>query len=158
MFGELNQKEIEEVLHQQVIGRVGCHADNITYVVPISYAYDGQYIYGYTQEGMKIKMMRKNRSVCFEVDTMQNMAHWQSVISWGEFEELTNETERHNALLKLHERILPLVPSATTKLSPEWPFSPTDINAIKGVVFRFRLIKKTGRFENNTVPSFLAWG
>ncbi len=158
MFGELNQKEIEEVLHRQVIGRVGCHADNLTYIVPISYAYDGQYIYGLTQEGMKIEMMRKNRSVCFEVDTLQNMANWQSVISWGEFEELTNETERHNALRKLHERILPIVSSATTKLSSEWPFAPTNINTIKGVVFRLRLIKKTGRFENNTVPSFLAWG
>jgi len=158
MFGELTEEQIEEVLHHHFVGRIGCHADNMTYVVPISYAYDGKYIYGHTQEGMKIKMMRKNRNICFEVDTMQNMANWQSVISWGEFEELTDERERHHALKKLHERILPLVPSMTAKLSPEWPFAPEDINKIKGVVFRVRLTRKTGRFENNSVPSFLAWG
>src|SRR5580765_7652028 len=146
MFGELNQQEIENVLHEQVIGRLGCHADGQTYVVPISYGYDGEYIYGHTIEGMKINMLRKNNAVCFEVDVFQNMANWKSVISWGDFEELTQEQERQFALRKLHERILPLVSSATTKLSDDWPFIPNDINKIKGVVYRIRLLKKTGRF------------
>ncbi|MFI5151842.1 MAG: pyridoxamine 5'-phosphate oxidase family protein [Chitinophagales bacterium] len=158
MFGELNQNEIEELLHQQVIGRIGCHADNSTYVVPISYAYDGEYIYGHTQEGMKIKMMRKNRHICFEVDSLHDLANWKSVISWGEFEEITQEPERNQALQRLHDRILPIVSSVTTKLSPEWPFTPNNTGDIKGIIFRVRLTKKTGRFENSSVPSFLAWG
>ncbi|MEJ0105912.1 MAG: pyridoxamine 5'-phosphate oxidase family protein [Bacteroidota bacterium] len=53
MFGSLNNNEIDELLHQQFIGRIGCHAEGVTYVVPISYAYDGEYIYGRTFEGMK---------------------------------------------------------------------------------------------------------
>jgi len=69
MFGELSQNEIEDLLHQQVIGRIGCHADDTTYVVPISYAYDGQYVYGHTREGMKLNLMRKNRNICFEIDS-----------------------------------------------------------------------------------------
>jgi nitroimidazol reductase NimA-like FMN-containing flavoprotein (pyridoxamine 5'-phosphate oxidase superfamily) len=158
MFGELNQQEIEDVIRYQVIGRIGCHADGLTYVVPISYAYDGEYIYGHTKDGMKIQMMRKNPEVCFEVDTFQNMANWQSIIAWGQFEELTHDPERHIGLTKLHERILPLIPSATTKLSPDWPFTPKNIDAIKGIVYRVRLGKKTGRYENNSVPSFLGWG
>ncbi len=158
MFGELSQSQIEEVLHKEVIGRIGCHAESMTYIVPISYAYDGKYIYGITQEGMKMDMMRKNRQICFEVDTMQNMANWESVISWGEFEELTQDTERQAALQILHGRILPLISSAKAKLSPEWPFAPSDINDIKGIVFRILLKRKTGRFENNTIPSFISWG
>jgi nitroimidazol reductase NimA-like FMN-containing flavoprotein (pyridoxamine 5'-phosphate oxidase superfamily) len=158
MFGELSQQKIEEVLHDQVVGRIACHADGTTYVVPISYAYDGKYIYGHTQEGMKINMMRKNRNVCFEVDNLQNMANWQSVIAWGEFEELKDGSARKEALQKLHDRILPVVSSATTRISPEWPFAPNDMNTIKGIVYRIGLTKKTGRFENNYVPSFLNWG
>ena len=158
MFGELTEEQIEEVLHHHFVGRIGCHADNMTYVVPISYAYDGKYIYGHTQEGMKIKMMRKNRNICFEVDTMQNMANWQSVISWGEFEELVDGKERQEGLNKLHARVLPIVTSATTKLSPEWPFAPAETGLLKGVVFRLKLLKKTGRFEKNSLPSFLGWG
>jgi len=158
MFGELTPREIEETIHSQVIGRIGCHADDVTYVVPVSYAYDGEYIYGHAHEGMKVKMMRKNPKVCFEVDIMQNMANWKSVIAWGEFEELTDSKVRHHALQHLLDRILPVITSATTKISPEWPFAPADMASIKGVVFRIRLSQRTGRFENNMVPSFLAWG
>jgi hypothetical protein len=61
MFGILNPVEIEQLLSKQLVGRIGCHADGVTYVVPISYAYDGEYVYARTFEGMKINMMRKTR-------------------------------------------------------------------------------------------------
>ena len=158
MFGILNHGEIEEVLRHQIIGRIGCHADGITYIVPISYAYDGENIFAHTHEGMKISMMRKNPNICFEVDMLQNMANWQSVICWGIFEELLDPEERRNALERLHERVLPSVASATTKLSSEWPFSPKDLNSIQGIVFRIRLDKKTGKFESSSKSSFFAMG
>jgi uncharacterized protein len=158
MFGNLNEEEIENVLHSQLLGRIGCHGNNSTYIVPISYAYDGEYIYAHTQEGMKVSIMRDNPQVCFEVESMANMANWKSVICWGGFEELTNETDRHNALEKLEDRILPNFPSATTKLSPVWPFHSHNTDLIKGLVFRIRLTRKTGRFENDSAPSFLPMG
>ncbi len=75
MFGNLNKDEIEEVLKHHLIGRIGCYAFDTTYIVPISYGYDGESIYCHTYEGLKITMMRKNPRVCFEVDTMENMAN-----------------------------------------------------------------------------------
>jgi len=158
MFGNLNHEEIEEVLHSQLLGRIGCHADNTTYIVPISYAYDGENIYVCTREGMKVDIMRKNPNVCFEVENMSNMANWKSVICWGEFEEVLQQTDRQQALEKLQDRILPSFPSATTKLSPEWPFRTADTDQITGLVFRIRLTRKTGRFESDSTPSFIAWG
>ncbi|MDP9040357.1 MAG: pyridoxamine 5'-phosphate oxidase family protein [Bacteroidota bacterium] len=149
MFGNLNSDEIEVVLHSQLIGRIGCHENDITYIVPISYAYDGEFIYALTHEGMKIRIMRQNRQVCFEVEKIPDLANWQTVICWGEFEELPNRTERHHALEMLHARHLPNLTSATTKLSPMWPFRPDNIDKIKGVVFRIRLTKKTGRYEKS---------
>jgi uncharacterized protein len=154
MLGNLNTEEIEKVLHSQIVGRIGCHADGITYIVPISYVYDGTYIYGHTGEGQKITMMRKNPKVCFEVDTMKNMANWQSVIAQGEFSELKDEAARKEALQKLVDRVLPIISSETTHLSPHWPFPAEDINTIKGVVYRIRLLEKTGRYETDVVPSF----
>jgi len=156
MFGTLNSKEIEEVLRHQIIGRIGCHAENMTYVVPISYAYDGVYIYGHTREGMKINLMRKNPMVCFEIDEMKDMANWKSVITWGIFEELNDKTERNKALVSLIDRILPLVSSQTVHLSAHWPFISDDISTIKGIVFRIRPEEKTGRFENNAVADSFA--
>lgn len=151
MFGILNPEEIEQVLLHQGVGRLGCHAQDITYVVPVSYAYDGKFIYGRSFEGMKINMMREDPKVCFQVDIMNNMADWQSVIVWGIYEELKHTTERNEALQKLMDRHLPLLSSETTHLSPVWPFVPHDIGEIKGIVFRILITKKTGRFEKLTV-------
>jgi nitroimidazol reductase NimA-like FMN-containing flavoprotein (pyridoxamine 5'-phosphate oxidase superfamily) len=150
MFGKLSPAEIEEVLKRQFIGHIGCHVDDITYVVPISYAYDGVYIYGHTFEGMKVNMMRKNPKVCFQVDTMRNMANWKSVISWGEYEELKEKEERNHALQQLIDRTLPVITSKTVQLTPQWPFPSKDTESIKGIVYRIRLREKTGRFENNS--------
>ena len=149
MLGKLEPNEIEEVLHRQMIGRIACHADGETYIVPVSYAYDGSYIYVHTRPGMKINMMRKNPYVCFETDIMENMANWKSVIARGNFEELTSPIERQEALKVLLDRILPLESSETTHLSALWPFKPRDNNEIKGIVFRILLVEKTGRFETN---------
>ena len=145
MIGVLESDEIEDVLHHESIGRIGCHANSITYVVPVSYAYDGTYIYGHTYEGMKIKMMRENQKVCFEVDTMENMANWKSVICWGEFEELTNFDERKIAIQKLLDRVLPFITTQTVPLALHTPFPPTDFNRANGIVYRVRLNEKTGR-------------
>lgn len=149
-------EEIEELIRHQLVGRIGCHADNLTYVVPVSYAYDGTCIYGYAFEGMKINMMRKNPKVCFEVDDTPDLANWQSVIAWGEFEELENEEDRKNALQKLHERILPFISSETMHISPLWPFSADDAGSMRGIVFRIRLTEKTGRFEKSSSEFFYA--
>lgn len=147
MFGELSPDEIEEVLKIQLIGRLGLHADGVTYVVPISYAYDGEFIYGHTWEGMKIDMMRKNPAVCFETDHLENMANWKSVICWGEFEELNDEDEKREAIEKLMSRPLPLVVSDTVKITSTWPFSPNQGEDVEGILYRIRLTKKTGRYE-----------
>jgi nitroimidazol reductase NimA-like FMN-containing flavoprotein (pyridoxamine 5'-phosphate oxidase superfamily) len=149
MLGQLNKTEIEHLLVHQVVGRIGCHANGTTYVVPISYAYDGESVYCHTHEGLKTRIMGENKNVCFQVDQMQNMANWQSVISQGEYEEVTDKTEREKALKLLLNRILPLISSETVHLTPQWPFIPEDVNSIKGVVFRIRLLEKSGRYENN---------
>jgi nitroimidazol reductase NimA-like FMN-containing flavoprotein (pyridoxamine 5'-phosphate oxidase superfamily) len=156
MLGKLNDIEKEEILKRQIVGRIGCHAAGVTYVVPVSYAYDGKDIYVHTYEGMKLEMMRVNPHVCFETDVLKDMANWQSVITWGEFEELTEPTERNKALQILLNRKLPLLSSITTHLSKDWPFSPDDLNKIEGTVFRIALKEKHGRFESSAASPLFA--
>lgn len=147
MLGKLDSHQIEDVIANNFIGRLGCHAAGKTYVVPISYAYDGQFIYVRTFEGLKIKMMRKNPKVCFQIDEMDNTANWKSVVTWGTFEELKGEKERNEGLQKLIDRMLPEIATETVKLSPQWPFPTHDFAKIKGIIFRIKLTEKTGRFE-----------
>lgn len=149
MLGKLTTPEIERLLSKEVVGRIGCTDGDMVYVVPISYTYDGQYVYCHTHEGLKVQLMRKHPRVCFEVDHMHNMGNWQTVIAHGNFEELTNTQLRNQALQKLHERVLPLVSSETTHLSPDWPFPPEEFSKIEGVTFRILLEEKSGRFEKS---------
>ncbi len=151
MLGVLTHQETNEVLEHLIVGRIGCHADGVTYIVPISYAYDGKYIYGHAREGMKVNMMRKNPAICFQADEMKDMANWKSVIAWGTFEELKEDETKNQALKILVNRVLPLISSETTHLSRHWPFPDENISGITGVVFRIKVEKCSGRYETNAV-------
>jgi nitroimidazol reductase NimA-like FMN-containing flavoprotein (pyridoxamine 5'-phosphate oxidase superfamily) len=155
MFEKMNPVEIEQLLQQQLVGRIGCHANGLTYVVPVSYAYDGNYIYCHAFEGMKLDMMRKNPEVCFEVDNTKNLANWQSVIAWGSFEELPGGNERSEAIKILRGRELPILSSQTMQLGSQWPFISAD-DKIEGIIFRIYLKEKTGRYERSEDDSFFA--
>lgn len=150
MLGILTESEIESVLLAQVYGHLGCHHNNKTYVVPISYAYDGNYIYCHSFEGMKTDMMRANPHICIQVDDMNNMSDWKSVVCWGEAHELVDDTQRRNATKILAERKLPLLSSETTHLFLHWPFEGVE-ESLPGALFRIGITEKTGRYERTLV-------
>jgi nitroimidazol reductase NimA-like FMN-containing flavoprotein (pyridoxamine 5'-phosphate oxidase superfamily) len=102
----LSRAEIDALLHQEIVGRVGCHLEGRTYVVPVIYAWDGDCVYVQSIEGRKIEMMRANPRVCFEVDEYRAGGSWQSVIVEGTYEELDAEGAAR-ALALLVERFAP---------------------------------------------------
>jgi nitroimidazol reductase NimA-like FMN-containing flavoprotein (pyridoxamine 5'-phosphate oxidase superfamily) len=150
MLGKLTPDQIESMLNEEFIGRIGCHAEGKTYVVPVTYAYDGESIFAHSADGMKLRMMRANPSVCFEIDHMTDMANWRSVICWGEFEELEgNEARRGMAMLM--SRLLPVIASETATLHGGLGVDEhhlTDVRGRKATAFRIRLTERTGRFES----------
>ena len=111
MLGELNDQEIDGVLHDAVIGRIGCHAGGQTYIVPVSYAYDGEHVYGHSGSGRKVAMMRENPSVCFEVEHVDDLGNWRTVVAWGTFEELRG-TDASASRELLVARFAPLLATA----------------------------------------------
>jgi len=56
---------------------------------------------------LKVEMMGKNPDVRFEVDTMENMANWQSVIIGRTCEELETETEQINGMKIIEDKLTP---------------------------------------------------
>lgn len=149
MLGELTADQIERLLHEQVVGRIGCHAHGSTYIVPITYAYDGANVVGHSAEGRKIQMMRDNPNVCFEVDALTDMANWQSVIAWGAFQELSGE-EAKAAIRFLVSRLTPLTVSETSVPTHGLDMHPAHHDEAGGktpVVYRIRLYQKSGRYE-----------
>ena len=84
VLGELTPEEIDGLLRSEAIGRIGCYGFGRPYVVPVTYAYDGIAVYCHSREGLKLRMMRSHPTVCFEVDRVDGVSDWQSVIATGQ--------------------------------------------------------------------------
>ena len=149
MLGKLTNAEMDEILHAEIIGRIGCTDGFKAYVVPVTFVYDGKFIFARSVEGLKIQMMRKNPKVCFEVEEIRDHTNWKTVIAWGLFEEIADAIERNSAIELFVDRTLKLKISSTAKppdSTPERerPHQPGSVNPI---IYRIRILEKTGRFE-----------
>jgi len=130
----LPDAEIEELLATALVGRIACWSPEQEagrpYLVPLAYGYDGESVYAHSGPGRKLRIMRAQPLVSFEVDAAAAADRWRSVIAEGTFEEISDPTERAGAL-----RVIYRPPVAVPALGPET------------VVFRLRLTKKSGRYE-----------
>ncbi len=150
MITKLDVAQIDRVLYSEWFGHLGCHARERTYVVPMTYVYDGTSIISHTGVGLKVNMMRENPRVCFEVDRVNEDGSWQSAIVQGRFEELHGEEARH-ALQQLLDHLdtveqwkgVPVTHGAGRFV----PWREQGV-ARPEVVFRIRLDEKAGRSEN----------
>jgi len=142
MIGELNRGEIEQLLMRGTLGRIGCHAEGRVYIVPVTYAYDGECVYAHSADGLKIRTMRANPRVCFEVEDVADLDHWSTVIAWGEYQELSGTDEERAAKLLL-SRLGPNRTSATAQPRFHGIAQPLA----RTTLFRIQLTEKTGRFE-----------
>lgn len=152
MLGKLNTDQIDAVLTANITGRIGCTDGAKVYIVPVSYAFNGDYLIAHSKEGMKVSMMRAHTQVCFQVDEIDDYANWRSVIVWGEYEEITDPRERYYAMKFLVSRLMHVKMSETAGLKEmheemEQKHEPEHV--LRPVVYRIRIKQKTGRFEKN---------
>lgn len=139
MLGELTASQVEDLLRSEVVARIGCISEGRVYVVPVSYAYDGTYVWGHGMDGAKLRAMRANPEVCVEVEHVDDMSNWRSVIAWGSYEECHGD-DRAAGMALLVERIMPLLTFPPHQ-------HPDPAGPKHGTVYRIRLTSKTGRFE-----------
>jgi nitroimidazol reductase NimA-like FMN-containing flavoprotein (pyridoxamine 5'-phosphate oxidase superfamily) len=148
MLGELKEAQIESLLKEIPIGRIGCHADGVTYIVPVNYVYADNIIYVHSKNGMKIDMMQKNPDVCFQVDAIDDLLNWESTICWGKFEEIIDMDEKTQAMQKIINRVMPLMHGETAQPSHGFTKDASDVgNEVELILYKIVLSKKTGRFE-----------
>ena len=140
MLGELDAAQIDEVLRTEVVARIGCVSEGRVYVVPVTYVYDGTYVYGHAMDGAKLRAMRANPEVCVEVEQVDDLSNWRSVIAWGTFEECAGG-DWDAGFAMLAQRIMPLLTLPKDAPAP-------DLSLLRrGSVYRIRLQHKSGRFE-----------
>lgn len=121
------------------------------YLVPVNYVFDGRHIISHSMTGKKIRLMRENPNVCFEVDDMKSFTHWRSVIAWGQFQEITGERERYEAMKLLLDHTLRTKFSETAVPAGKTgqPGPQLAENNSRPVIYRIVLEEMTGRYESD---------
>lgn len=140
MLSEMDPRAVEELLLEQTVGRLGIRGDDRVYVYPISYGYDGDYVYMQSSEGLKLRLLRTHPEVCFEVEDFRGPGRWSSVMAHGAVEELTEERDRDRAFATIMAQAGPRSPASLT------PY----LNGPDGmVVLRLRIERTQGRHEDD---------
>jgi nitroimidazol reductase NimA-like FMN-containing flavoprotein (pyridoxamine 5'-phosphate oxidase superfamily) len=103
---EMTERECLEMLGRTSIARLGCSLDDQPYVVPVSIAYEPDYVYVFATLGKKIRWMRTNPKVCLQMDESTGQSAWASVIVTGEYQELREPqfTDERNHARRLMEQ------------------------------------------------------
>ncbi|MDB5156842.1 MAG: pyridoxamine 5-phosphate oxidase [Mucilaginibacter sp.] len=95
-----------------------------------------------------LNIMRKNPEVCFQVDDIDDLLNWESVICWGKFEEITDMHEKTEVMQKIINWVMPLMHGETAQPSHGFTDNASDVGGdIELILYKIVLSKKTGRFE-----------
>jgi nitroimidazol reductase NimA-like FMN-containing flavoprotein (pyridoxamine 5'-phosphate oxidase superfamily) len=124
---------IDRVIGACQVCRLGLAQDNVPYIVPVSFGYDGSALYFHTAlSGRKLEFIAANPGVCFELEQgVTLMPHadspcnwtfsYQCVTGYGTVSELVDTEEKNDGLLKIMRQYAP----------GEWTFSPERLEAIR---------------------------
>ena len=109
-----DRSSIDRIISKAEVCRLGLCKDNMPYIVPVSFGYDGECIYFHTAcEGMKIDYLDSNDKISFELEhDVKIIPHdapcnWSfsfySVIGFGTVEEITDPRLKARALGRILE-------------------------------------------------------
>lgn len=143
----MTNDEIERFIATEVVARIGCHAGGRTYVVPVAYAFSCGVLYSFSHDGLKIAMIRENREVCVEIDRVEHLGSWRSVIAQGRAEILEGEAAAEAATL-LAARLSSLVSDPVSRGRLEQALA----TEAPPFVVRVELTGATGRVEGAIRP------
>lgn len=133
---ELDRDECQSILERNHVGRIAyAHRDQVD-IEPIHYVLDGEWVYVRTSAGSKVATVAHNQWVAFEVDEVDELFRWRSVVVHGSIHTVSAdlsgvETHRHAI-----DAMRQIIPEALTDSDPV-PF--------RDVILRIHLDEVTGR-------------
>ena len=137
-FRELTRDECDAVLGRNHLGRIAFSFHDRVDIEPIHYVHHGEWIFVRTAPGAKIMTVAHNRWVAFEVDEVDDLFEWRSVVVRGSVYLLDPEGSKQDkaALAEAVELLRSVVPKA---------FRPGDPVAFRYLILRIHVDDVTGR-------------
>ena len=80
-----DRQEIEAIIQRAEVCRVGFSENNTPYIVPMNFGYKDNCLYFHcAAEGRKLDIIRRNNTVCFEIDIDYELVKSpDKICSWG---------------------------------------------------------------------------
>ncbi len=135
---DLTRDECTALLARNNVGRIAFSFHDRVDIEPIHFVYDSGWLYGRTSQGTKLTTIEHHRWVAFEVDEVQGLFDWQSVVVKGAFYIAGPDDPIHHdvAFARGVELLRSLLPQTLTSADPV-PF--------RRWIFRIHLDEVTGR-------------
>lgn len=150
MIKNLEIEECVQLLGNQYIGRLAFIAGKSPYIVPITFFYDRdeKCILSYSAKGHKIDSMRNYDIVSLQVDDIDSIKEWRSVIVHGKFEELKGPTAK-KYLHKFAEGIKDIASrKGTDSFNFINDFSARLTHRGVPIVYKMNITDMVGKFRN----------
>ncbi|MDR0733908.1 MAG: pyridoxamine 5'-phosphate oxidase family protein [Dysgonamonadaceae bacterium] len=107
-----DRREIDEIVYSARVMRLALADNNMPFLVPLFYAYDGTSLYFHSaRAGTKIDILKRNNQVCFEISVDHGVvesdsacdfeARHRTVIGFGKAVFVEDEAERTAALTRI---------------------------------------------------------
>jgi nitroimidazol reductase NimA-like FMN-containing flavoprotein (pyridoxamine 5'-phosphate oxidase superfamily) len=144
-FRTLDRSECEAILERNVVGRIAFSFHDRVDIEPLHYVYDGAWLFGRTSPGSKLTTLQHSQWVAFEVDEIEGLFDWRSVVVHGAVyvvsaEGSESEAEALRRGIAMLRRLIPETGSAD------------DPVAFRTVVFRLHIDRLTGRMASTATP------
>ena len=79
-----DRRQIDAIIKKANCCRIGLVDGIYPYIIPVNFAVNNNHLYFHSaKEGKKIDILRKNNSVCFEIDIEGEIVGGQKACSWG---------------------------------------------------------------------------
>jgi nitroimidazol reductase NimA-like FMN-containing flavoprotein (pyridoxamine 5'-phosphate oxidase superfamily) len=103
LIQDMTREMSVDLLKRTHVCRLACAQGLQPYVIPISFAFHGEFIYSFSTVGKKIEWMRANPLVCVEVDEIISRYEWQTVVIFGGYQELPDTSEFSGLRVAAHD-------------------------------------------------------
>lgn len=119
-FRELSRDECDALLARNHVGRVAFSFHDRVDLEPVHYVYADGWLYGRTAPGAKVAILRHHPWVAFEVDEVQGLFDWRSVVVHGvvDMPEADGSPADREAYERILTRIRTVLPSALGASDP----------------------------------------
>ena len=119
-FRELARDECDALLARNHVGRVAFSFHDRVDLEPVHYVYADGWLYGRTAPGAKVAILRHHPWVAFEVDEVEGLFDWRSVVVHGVVDMPDGEGSPadREAYERILDRIRTVLPSALGASDP----------------------------------------